>query len=106
MAALLQQHLADFGAASPGGQPIGIHVDAFGAGVALGCVGRTGPIQLLITAQFDLQAQAAALQLLGQFSSSPCKYLWIRAGLAEHLLNQRNKFLPLGQFPQQLAGVG
>ena len=44
MAALLQQHLADFSAASPGGQPIGIHVDAFGAGVALGRVGRTGPI--------------------------------------------------------------
>ena len=50
MAALLQQHLADFSAASPGGQPIGIHVDAFGAGVALGCVGRTGPIQLRTTA--------------------------------------------------------
>ena len=107
VAGLLQQHAGELAQAQLAGvEQIGIHIDPLLAGVADGCVGGQGAVELGIAAQFDLDAQAGAAEAVDQCLPVGVKRGGIAAGVAEHLLQELIAVAAVEQLSQGAAGIG
>ena len=88
MACFFQQHLADLDGARTIGDPIGIEINAFSAGVAHGGIGTSGSVQLAVATQFHREAEAVTSQLDLQRGNTLIKKGFISANGAESPLDE------------------
>ena len=86
MAGFFQQHLADQEGAGAIGDPIGVEINAFSAGMAHCCIGTGGSVELPIGAQLHREAKAIAGQLELQRCNALIKQGCIGASRAEGFL--------------------
>ena len=105
MACFFQQHLADQEGAGAIGNPIGIEINAFTAGMAHGGISTGGAVEFAVAAKFHREAEAIAGQLELQRCKALIKQGCIGASRAEGFLDDRVEVGLVGEAGEGLVGA-